>query len=365
MRHVEAFSYIRQIAAMGLPPHDAIPLMMGELCSAVRSENSPFFWSDPHGFPVDMWIADFAPSVFEAEVVEMRSNRDPDAATTNKIISGPRAYNNTELVSRLPGWANSVIKNELFKYYNVGESIDFSLRDNGVIKGMFAISRPPGSQRFSSAELKKIRPLVQHFVHALSAPARPSFPGEGVSDGQFCCLIVGYDGTILSHGPGAEDILFKLSGATWGKFVKVSDLTKRVPLCAMEVIDRLRTIQSGATSAPASTSIVTRWGLFKISAHPLTPAFGSLSDTIAMTIQPVVSLEVARLRRIANWQLSPSERRVALRMAGPGEGEDIAKDVGLTLGSYRQIAKRIYATLGIEGRAAVKLLLNEGAAGPI
>ena len=106
-----------------------------------------------------------------------------------------------------------------------------------------------------------------------------------------------------------------------------------------------------ATSKVLPTAdMASRWGLFRVMVHPLTAVAASVPDMVLVTIQPLVPAAARHMLQLRRYAMTPTERRVAMLMAEPGGGDMVAARAGLTLDSYRQIAKRIYAALEVDGR---------------
>lgn len=121
----------------------------------------------------------------------------------------------------------------------------------------------------------------------------------------------------------------------------------------MEVVQRLNDARQGRNRFPPSLEAATRWGRFKVIAH-----LRSGSGETVVSIQRLIPRQLRRLNRACGFALSPREREVAVAMCGLGNGDAIARSVGLSAATYREYARRIYARLGVEGRAGVRELLD-------
>jgi hypothetical protein len=356
MQPAEAAHYIRQVAMTGLPPSASIPLMMRALEYVVRSQNNPFSWTEPDGMPSHVWLPDIEPYAFEAAFAETFADRGPDAPTIDKLTGGPRPFNNTADVYRLPRWQKCALKNELLRYYQAEQSCDFAVRDRGVLKASFSISRSEGSTPFTMKEMRRVLALVPYFLHALNAPYEP----DGKQDdhavaphGPPAQLVVAHDGTVVAFGHKGEEYLFKLADPVWSEQPRIGDLLSRLPARLSGLIARLNPL----SQVPPSQDVRSRWGEFRVMAHPLTKVMESVPELAMITIQPLIPLSAHYFRILSRYRLTPSERRTAVLMAEPGQAQEIAAKAGLTLDSYRQVAKRIYAALEVSGREEVKHIL--------
>ena len=77
-----------------------------------------------------------------------------------------------------------------------------------------------------------------------------------------------------------------------------------------------------------------------------------------MTLQLFLPKDLHRLARLRTSDLAPRERELALAMCGTASPEAIAARAGLSIGTYRQYAKRIYSRLGVSGREGVAPYLD-------
>jgi hypothetical protein len=357
MRSSEAVGQIQTFAAMGLAPHVAIPAMLDTLGQMLPMQQAPFFWANADGQITDFYGKDANMQAMESSMHLGRHNSSDDVPTMDRLLTGPRLVNNTELLAQLPGWNHSAFYNDMLIKNNCENSVDFQLRDATGIRGCFAISRGRKERKFQSAELRTVAALVPHFLHAMNAKA--GIEAHDVHSGEEPGHIIAtHDGDIVSYSSNAEKMILHLHDIPmWGEII-LSDRLKRLPHAAMLVMERLRLIQSGQTGRAATIEVPTRWGLFRVSATPMQTAPKMMSDQCVITIQPLSDRRVRRVQRIAGTDLTKAERRVALRMAGYGDGDTIARDLGLQTSSYRQYAKRIYAALGVEGRWDVKRFLD-------
>jgi DNA-binding CsgD family transcriptional regulator len=356
MQPVQATRFIKQVAAMGMPPSDAIPLMMEALEHVVPSQNNPFSWTQADGMPTRVWLPEIAPHAFEAAFAETFADRGPDAPTIDKLTGGPRPFNNTADVHRMPRWKKSALKNELLHYYNAEQSCDFAVRDGGVLKASFSISRPEQAVPFTMRELRRVHALVPYFLHALNAPASAQSTCETSSalpDGTAAQLTAARDGTILGMGPGAEDLLFKLADVEWTEQRSVASTLARLPSKVTALFDRFDPL----SNVPPTVDLKSRWGLFRVMVHPVKAVATSIPDMAIVTIQPLLPAAARHMRMLCRYAMTPAERRVALLMTEQCSGDVIAARAGLTLNSYRQIAKRIYSVLEVGGRDAVRQFL--------
>lgn len=353
MRSSEAIRYCRHVAALGLSPHVAIAEIMRSLNHAVPAAHYTMFWSDRSGRPVDLYAETIIPSALESSFALANGVASPDEPSLDKILSGPRDFDNCALIKQLPGWDRSAMKNDLFRGYGVGSTQELILRDEGILIGGLGVSREPGAPPVNRKEQAILMNLRSHLIHALRGGPEGWARSDDTLEGEPVCLIAARSGEILFYGPGAEEMMFKVTDSMRDASLSVNDRLARLTPTLTAIVQALFLMIDGVPTDPASKTITSRWGRFQISAHPLTSAQGLSSDQVIVTIQPRLDRRLKAIRVLHAYQLTLSEKRVALAMLGKDDGAKVANSLGLSLGSYRQYAKRVYAALGVEGRQAV------------
>jgi hypothetical protein len=357
MRSKEGVRHIQHIASMGLAQHVAIPAMVDALHDVVPANQFPFCWTNEDGMVADFYGPDVIPQTLEALMVMDRHNTPDDVPTIDRVLQGPLAFNNTALHRQLGGWSHSAYFNDMLRGNLAENSIDFPLRDASGVRGAISVARGVNDRPMQAGEMRRVAALLPHFIHAMNAEPTGNMPEiSEACDAVF--IISTIAGDIMSYSAGGANRILQLYNSPLGKGVKFGDYLNRLPPAAMLVVDRLKLIQSGRSAQPASLEVPTRWGLFRISAVPMQAASNLTSETVMVTIRPLIDKRLARAQRLIASDLTLAERRVALRMAGFGGGDAIARDLGLSIGAYRQYAKRIYAALGVEGRIGVKAMLD-------
>lgn len=358
MNRRDVVQHAQHIASLGLPPHVAIGEILTLMKLAVPAAQMSFFWTDPQGRPIDMWVETFIPGALESSLALMATDVLPSEPCFWNILRGPREFNNCEVAERSPDWERSALKNDMYRGYGIATTFDVILRDRGVLRGGFGISREAGAPRIAAAELKALMAVRPHLLHAMDGLPRQGFAAD-LNQADFPAHIVcALDGSVLLLGPGGEDALFRLCDDRIDRGVSVVDRVKRIPSAAMIVLERLRNIRSGQLGSPAKADVSTRFGRFQVAAHPMTDGQGVATDQILITVQQLIRRDLRSMRKLRETALTGAERRVALAMLDPGDGNAVADRLGLSPGSYRQYAKRVYAALGVEGRIGLKSLLD-------
>jgi hypothetical protein len=357
MRSKEAVRHIQQIAVMGLDQRVAIPAMVDALRHVVPANQIPFCWTNPDGMVVDFYGPDVVPQTLEELMMLDRHSVPDHVPTIDGVLNGPRPYNNNALYRQRDGWSRSAYFNDMLRGNRAEKSVDFPLRDASGIRGAFSIARSLRDSPMLAEEMRRVAALIPHFLHAMNAePA--DLMAEVSETGKAAYIVVTLAGEIVSYSAGGAGAILQLCNMPLEYGVRFSDHLNRLPPVAMLVLERMRSIQSGLSGQPASLEVPTRWGPFRVSAVPMQATPGTPSETAIISVHPLTDKRLMRAERLTETDLTQAERRVALRMADPGDGDAIARDLGLTVGAYRQYAKRIYAALHVDGRLGVKAWLD-------
>jgi DNA-binding CsgD family transcriptional regulator len=349
LRQSAAIQHIQHIAALGLPPEVAVPQMVDALQFFIPSVTNTFAWLDENYMPMRFYQRELIPSAIEAfmgQTPELIAKGEPNM---HQLARAPADYGNWWAFTADPKWEMSVMRNELFRPYNIGNNMDFSVTDRGIKKAILTVNREPGSPVFTQSEINAVLSLRGHFLHAMAAPEMSSPDCDTVLDDNIATAIFDRDGTLVISGPNADLLLYQLqSGELPHQFVCHS-----APPAVQSVMASLEKARNGHLTAAPSSDVRTRWGDIRVAAHMMTA-----DKLVIVTLQRLESRIVRRMRRLAQLDLSPRERRVALAMCEMTSAADIARTTGLTESSFREYAKRIYGRLDVQGRDGVRVLLD-------
>ncbi len=348
MRPSAAIQHIRHIAAQGLPPLIAVPAMVDALEELVPARTRTFVWLDEQGNTASLYEREPIPEALDAfnlATAELVRRGEPSVID---LSHSPDDFGGWRRFLHHPQWERSVMKNELFRPYGIGNNIDFPLRDRGRTRALLAICREPGSRAFTRTEVDAVLGLRPHFLHAMHAPETMALAcGTG---GEVALALIGDDGTVCEASAEASFLMYQLCCGPNGN---APVLARRAPDQVRSAVAILRAANTIPRAAPPMRDVRTPWGRIRIIAH-----MRAQSGETVVTLQRFLPRDMARLDRLRHLDLAPREREVALAMSKGGSGDAIAQELGLTIGAYRQMAKRIYARLGVTGRDGVRQLLD-------
>lgn len=349
MRISAAIQHIRHLAVQGFPPRMAVAAMVDALDMLVPTRTKIFFWVDERSAPRDFYERQPLMDALDAYFSQSeRMAADPEEPSFDKLANSPVDYGGWKRFERFANWDRSVLKNEVFLAYGIGNNIDFTLRDGGRTVAVLAIAREPGSAAYARREVDAILALRRHFVHAMNAPAALDRAADVQYEGVVTAL-VGADGTIVSANDAAEQMMLQLCPAQGA-------LRMRRPRAPRPVHDAARLLlaaNAGQAVPPPVVDVANDWGRFRICAHSLAP-----DGTGLVTIEKFVPRRLAWERRAIALDLSPRERTLAVQLCGESDSRAIMRDSGLTSASYREYTRRIYRRLGVDGRVGLRAIFD-------
>jgi DNA-binding CsgD family transcriptional regulator len=315
-----AVQHVRHIAALGLPGRMAVAAMVDALEAIVPTRTRTFIWANADGLPCDNYDRDLIPSaVDEYNALSPQLAADPNAPSLDKMLNSPDEYGGWRRFQALDGWDRSALKNIIFAAYGIGNNLDFPIRDcRGRSTSILTLGREPGSRAYTRREIAAVLSLRPHFLHVIDSQAALSAAEVCGPDGDVEIVLIGSDGTVCSASGRGESMLHQLMPAV-RPVLKI-----RCDRAPPVVLAHLR----------------------------------SATGETVVSLQRLIPRELRRLRRAAALQISPREREIAVAMCRLGSGDAIARSVGLSASTYREYARRIYARLGVEGRAGVRELLD-------
>ena len=323
--------------------------MVDALQLIIPSSVNTFVWLGENGQPIDLYERHPIMSALDAFMTQTPLLEATGQPSFVKLVNAPAEYGNWWQFTAFDDWDRSVMKNELFRPYNIGNNMDFLLKDRGRPVALLVINREPFSAPFPQREIEAVLALRPHFIHAMHAPECGIEASEVIAEGNVATAMVDKQGRILSTCPAAAMYLHQLSEER----CKIPLVAERVPPAVLAIIHRLASIAASPRCLPATDDIVTPWCTMRVAAHPM-----SNQETIVLSMHRFLPANVVRLRNVAQSPLSPSERRVAYLMCSRLDSDQIAKAVGVTETSLREYSKRIRAKLNVASRDGIRTKLS-------
>lgn len=344
--------HVRHIAVQGFSPRMAVAAMVDALDLLIPTRTKIFFWVGEDSAPVDFYERDPLMSALDTYFSQSAAMAaDPDEPSFDKLANSPVEFGGWKRFERFANWDRSIMKNEVFGAYRIGNNLDFTIRDSGQPIGVLAIAREPGSTPYLRRDIETILSLRGHFVHAMNAP-KALERAETIRDGNVVTALIAPDGTVVSASEAAQLMLHQLRPAQ--ESLRLHGLPAPAPV--RKSVELLLAGSEGGLCAPPHQDVRTSWGRFRIIAHSLAP-----DGTCLVSIERFLPKELVWIRRAAGMDLSPRERELAVAMCGPNSSDRLAVQFGLTSGSFREYSRRIYRRLGVDGRTGVRDLIENTA----
>jgi DNA-binding CsgD family transcriptional regulator len=343
---------IRHIAALGLPSRMAIAAMVDLLGEFIPTRTTVFSWTGPGGVPCDLYEREPIPAALDAMLANAPAlAADPFAPSFDKIARSTAEFGGWRQFLNFPGWEKSIMLNELFRPYNIGNNLDFPLRENGVPKAVLVLAREPGTHRLTRKEIELVLSLRPHFLHAMASDALAAHSrSESWSSPDAPAMVMVHDdGSVTPTNERAAMYLQQLSHLGNSP---IRWETRQAPAPIREAVARQARSAEGANALPPSLEANTEWGRFRVTAHP-----PMANGAYPVSVEKRVALRLALVERAARMDLSPRERELAVHLCSTLGGEAIAARMGISLASYREYARRTYERLGVDGRLGVISLL--------
>lgn len=349
MRTSAAIQHIRDIAMLGLPPKMGVAAMVDALDIAIPTRTKIFFWVDECNRARDFYERQPIMSALDAYFSQSAAMAaDPDEPTFDKLANSPVDYGGWKRFERFPNWERSVLKNEVFGAYGIGNNLDFTIRESNRTIGVLALAREPGSSAYSRREIDTVLALRGHFVHAINAPTALDRAADRHYE-HVVSAVVAFDGTVILANDAARAMLHQIREPQ----LHLRMDGRRAPDSVCRVIRLLAHANAGIAAPAPMLDIVNEWGRFRIVAHSM-----SSDQTCLITIEKFVARHLIWARYAATLDLSPRERTLAVELCSSKESRQIIRDAALSDASYREYTRRIYRRLNVDGRLGLRALFD-------
>jgi DNA-binding CsgD family transcriptional regulator len=361
MRNSAALKQLRLIGSLGLSPQQAIPLMLEQLEQVIPCLFANFFWLSEEGFPQDSYLPVFIPSAMDAFIGNQRRLvADPLEPTIDKCVRlGLRTGGSQALLSDRNVFRRSILFNEVYRPYGIGDVLELTVREAGRPRGMVFLNRESMPGRWTAAEVALLLDTESHFLAALNAPPTSGHgPAAGAPPDGSAYLLVEESGRIRLATDTAITLLAQYLDVPFSPDFRFGEVLAHIPPPMAK--------QAGRATAAARESRLTRWG--EISAHAFRA--GPLVPVAAAEDQFIIVLEkrLGRAARVASavgkLPLAPREREIACLVGMDVSFGQIAERLRLSPATLRSYLKSIYERTGVAGRDHLIPLLT-GSAQPV
>ena len=286
---------MRHIATLGLPAKAAVAAMVDALDPLIPTRTKIFFWVGEDNAPQDFYEREPLIHALDAYLSQTaRMAADPDEPSFDKLANSPVAFGGWKRLERLAKWDRSILKNEVFGAYNIGNNLDFTIRAGNRPIGVLALAREPGSRGYNRPQIEAVLATCGHFAHAMQAPASLD-AARASSHGDVALVLLGGDDCVIQSGPQADLMLHQMSPPQ-GR-LRLDLHRDLAPQPLREAARRLRAAQRGESAAAPSLDVPTDWGTIRVVAHSLLPG-----GEAAITLQRFIPRALLRAAYAADLE---------------------------------------------------------------
>lgn len=358
--------HLRLIAALGLPAHQSIGLMVAEIERMIACSFANFFWLGPDGRPVDAWMREVIPAAMDAFVGNHAAlERDPREPTLDKFVAAGLRVGAGEAFYGAAGFTDTVVYNEVFRPYRIAGSIDLVVRDgSGTARGVLMVNRAAGSGGWSQSERALIAALHDHVLAAITGPCAQSIGECSAVADQSGCFLVDAAGRVEYHAGSAIALAAQHAGIPIAPGRMLGALGERLTPALHALLDRAIAIARGLPSPPPFDARGTPHGEIAVRVMPCLRSSAALEADDGGDSRYMICLErrpplgAVVLGRAAALPLSARERELAVLLAQGHSPAEAAARMAISLATLRTYLKSVYARTGAGGREALVGMLR-------
>lgn len=361
---------LRLIAALGLPAHQSIGLMVGEIERMIGCAFANFFWLDAGGRPADAWMRDVIPSAMDAFVGNHAAlESDPREPTLDKLVAAGLRVGAGEVLYGAPGFERTVVYNEVFRPYRIAGSIDLVVRDaSGAARGVLMVNRSASQCTFGLGERALIGALHDHVLAAITGPRAERVGECSAAADESGCFLADAAGRIEYVAGSAIALAAQHAGIPIAPGRMLTALGWQLTPALHALLDRAIAIARGLPSPPPFDVRRTPHGEIAVRVMPClsggalagvdgsSDARGDARYMICLERRPPLAAVV--LSRAAALPLSARERELAVLLAMGHSPAEAAERMAISLATLRTYAKSVYARTGVNGREGLVALLR-------
>lgn len=362
MKRSVALAHFRQLSSLGLGGDATIPALVEALHDLIPSQLNNFFWTDPSGRPVNAYVREVIPQVFDTLARDYHLFQGEREPSLERLARSPATVGG--MAERFPQAVlrETAVFEAFYKPYRTGFSLDLVLRDGSGVRGIVFLSRELGARAFSAEETRLLGSLGPYFLHALDAPLDPALGGGLVDTEAAAALLCDSRGRLLSAGAFALQLLHEAMSARLAPGAPLAQPGDLLPEPIRRACANLAAIAGGQPAeGPPTVTLGGPMGAIKAQVYPLGDApLPEMADgpPVMVHLRRLAPKALQIMRRLRDTPLSARQRQVAFHV-GMGRGPDeVRRRLGVGRETYRDYMRQIYQRLDIDGRADLLARLN-------
>jgi DNA-binding CsgD family transcriptional regulator len=357
MKRSVALAHFRQLSSLGLGGEAVIPALLETLHDLIPSSLNNFFWTDPGGQPVNAYVREVIPEVFETLAKDYHLFQAPTEPSLEHLAKSPAIVGG--MAERFPQTVlrETAVFEAFYKPYRVGFSLDLVLRDEAGVRGIVFVSRELGARAFNAEETRLLGSLAPYVLHALDARPDATLSGGLVDAEDAAALLCDLNGRLVSAGGFALQLLqeaARLPLAPGAPLARPGDL---LPEPIRRACASLAAIADGRPANAPAVTLGGPMGAIKAQVYPLGDD-GAGGPLVVAHLRRQTPRALRVMQRLRTSPLSARQRQAAFQV-GMGRGPDEARRrLGVGRETYRDYMRQIYWRLDIESRVELAARLN-------
>lgn len=254
--------------------------------------------------------------------------------------------------------------------------LDAMIGEAGRTYAIVSVTRPHGTQPFTSNDverLDRLRPWLAHAFRRTPGDNKPSpelestaTVGAPVASGE---MVLAPDGKILFQTCGLEYLLRRVLEGERGNHTRHVPHHDRLPSPVQKLIGRLLGSANGTSIMPPRMNVATAYGIVTLEAKWLVPAGGLPCDVakdpagchIAVTIELREHAIAYAARILRDHGATPAQIKVGIQLAMGKTKPVIAEELGLKVTTVGDLTKKLYQNLDVHNATELgtKIWLRE------
>ncbi len=354
MKQANQIAHFRQLCALGVQAHTLMPTALQALHALIGSDHNAFFWSGDSGDIENAYFeAPMPPAVAQVYFGQYVNDRARGESTVNvrdRLPAGKTVGNSATLFSA--DFYRSGMYHDVWRPLNRRHVLWARVTDGRARRHGIALYRGPADAPFDARDEATLAQIVPYLGRAIAAPAREdeayvASPETGllIADAQAGVRHLSDDARRLLVLAGEDHVSRR---ASWAG-------PTLLPAAASELCRRLAARELATAQREPTAQTQNRWGRFVFRAHRL--GGGGDGALIGMTIQRWVPRRLMLLQGARDLPLSAKQREVALMLAEGTPHRAIAIELGISLHTVADHARKICDKLEVSGGAGLRAKL--------
>ena len=216
-------------------------------------------------------------------------------------------------------------------------------------KGLLLLKRTEKESNFTQNDVIKLERISKHIEHALSYQDFETKLIDGKPT-EKAVLIVDVNGKIHHYTNRAERIMMLSQGEDKFRTYRRYSVY-HLPARLMALVQRLRQVQFGEYTAPATEIFSNQWGKFRFSIFPLNANNQNDAENLyVIQIEHLVPMPIIMMDKIDRFELTSRQTQICLNIGLGKTYSDIADSLGIMESTVISHKKEIFKKIGVATR---------------